>query len=409
MIYLNETLPIGGDSPCFLIAEIGQNHQGSLETAKKMILEAKNIGVNCVKFQKTDINEKFTASALMKDYCNENSWGKSYGEHKSFLEFSIEDFKVLQEYASELGILFSASAMDLVNFPLVSCLVHTLKFFLQKSYNQLLGMNLPFIKIGSGDANNFALLQHAANMKKPLIVSTGMQNMQTVERIHTILKDKVEFALLHCVSSYPTLPENTNLKMLNFLKERFPDTIIGYSGHETGILISLASVIMGGKILERHFTLDKNQKGSDHQASLTPTEFGLLIKLIRAYELEMKSPHYENNTNVIRVIRDLLEKNNHPELQNEIEEICTSLNNFQKKRLLDCELPCYNKLGKSLVYTEDLPEGHILEAKNICVKVSDPKGISAELIEVIIGQKLNINVFQDNPIDIKDLQLQPIE
>lgn len=129
MIYLNETLSIGENLPCFLIAEIGQNHQGSLETAKKMILEAKNIGVNCVKFQKTDLNEKFTASALKKEYCSENSWGKNYGEHKSFLEFSIEDFKVLQEYASELGILFSASAMDQVIVPSISYLAIYIEVF----------------------------------------------------------------------------------------------------------------------------------------------------------------------------------------------------------------------------------------------------------------------------------------
>lgn len=105
---------IGENHPCFFIAEIGQNHQGEIKIAKEMILKAKEIGADCVKFQKSCLEEKFTETALKRDYSSENSWGKTYGEHKKFLEFSIEQYKELQQFSNEIGILFTASAMDMV-------------------------------------------------------------------------------------------------------------------------------------------------------------------------------------------------------------------------------------------------------------------------------------------------------
>lgn len=144
-----------GSQRTFVIAEIGQNHQGDITIAKRMIAKAKSIGADCVKFQKSCLKEKFTLAALERPYNSINSWGKTYGEHKQNLEFSIDQYKVLQNFASELDIIFTASAMDI------------------QSLQDLVNLDVPVIKIGSGDANNIPLLTKAAKCPVPLIISTG--------------------------------------------------------------------------------------------------------------------------------------------------------------------------------------------------------------------------------------------
>lgn len=217
----------------FIIAEIGQNHQGDMNIAKKMIATAKAIGADCVKFQKSCLNEKFTEAALQRKYDGENSWGRTYGEHKIHLEFTIEQYRVLQEFASELNILFTASAMDV------------------QSFHELQRINVPVIKIGSGDANNIPLLYAAAQCPEPLIISTGMQSEEMVQRIVKIMKStaKENFCLMHCVSSYPTEPKDVCLRMLDYYRKIFPEICVGYSGHEQGISISIAAVLLGAKVL----------------------------------------------------------------------------------------------------------------------------------------------------------------
>lgn len=221
-----------GDGRTFVIAEIGQNHQGDLEVAKRMIAEAKAAGADCVKFQKSCLREKFTQNALQRQYDGPNSWGKTYGDHKQFLEFTIEQYKLLQSYANELDIIFTASAMDI------------------QSLHDLYELNVPVIKIGSGDANNIPLLATAAKSTVPLIISTGMQHETMVHRIVQIMRDnnKSNYCLLHCVSSYPTAPSDVHLRMLYTYRSCFPNVCLGYSGHELGTAISTAAVVIGAEV-----------------------------------------------------------------------------------------------------------------------------------------------------------------
>lgn len=223
---------IGGEK-IFIIAEVGQNHQGDIELAKRMIASAKENGADCVKFQKSCLREKFTWSALNRPYKNPHSWGRTYGEHKQHLEFTIEQYRQLQTYANELDILFTASAMDII------------------SLRQLNDLNVPFIKIGSGDANNMPLLVEAAQMSVPLIISTGMQTEEIIQKIVKIMREygKKNFCLMHCVSSYPTQPEDAYLRLLELYGEWFPDVCLGYSGHEQGILISGGAILLGAKVI----------------------------------------------------------------------------------------------------------------------------------------------------------------
>lgn len=190
-------------------------------------------GVDCVKFQKSSLADKFTGDALGRPYTSANSWGNTYGAHKSHLEFSIDQFRTLQSYAKKIGILFSASAMDL------------------RSLTQLYTLDLPFIKIGSGDANNFQLLQYAAARTTPLVISTGMQNESTIRKIVEIMQNngKQNYCLMHCVSSYPTEVGDTRIRMVEVFAKMFPNVCIGYSGHEQSTAaITGAAVILGAKV-----------------------------------------------------------------------------------------------------------------------------------------------------------------
>lgn len=251
---------------------------------------------------------------------------------------------------------------------------------------------MPFIKIGSGDANNFPLLEKATKLECPLVISTGMQTMSTIERINEIMTkaNKRNYALLHCVSSYPTQPKDTLLEMLNILKNSFPQCVIGYSGHELGIDISKAAVLLGARIIERHFTLDKQQKGSDHKCSLEPKEFGKLIEDVRDI---MSTNNFVQEISKEEILR-LLE--NAPSVKDAFELFDLELN--ANRCILPCEMDCRLKLGKSIVAYRDLKAGEHIGIDDLCIKVSEPNGISAEYIDSVVGTELIDDVKRDEPL-----------
>ncbi|CAF4790660.1 unnamed protein product [Pieris macdunnoughi] len=307
-------IKIGGDNPCFIIAEVGQNHQGDIEIAKKLIKAAKEAGASCVKFQKTCLKEKFTNKYLERPYDNSNSWGKTYGDHKRHLEFSEAQYRELFKYAQEVGIPFTASAMDMVSFDF------------------LVNLKVPFIKIGSGDSNNLLFLKYAASKMVPLIISTGMVDKSAVKTIYDIVSaNHKRFCLLHCISAYPVPFEDCNLTVLQDYKNTF-DVPVGYSGQELGTAVALAAVALGAKVLEKHITLDKTMKGTDHVCSLTPAEFKQLIKDVRVIEASLGTP---------------------------IKKVVTS------------EIPCIDKLQKSLVMGCTKNRGEILYPGDVKIKKED--------------------------------------
>ncbi|KAH1005396.1 hypothetical protein HUJ04_006394 [Dendroctonus ponderosae] len=322
--------------------KIGQNHQGDLHIAKQLIKVAKECGADCAKFQKTCPKEKFTSSALNRPYPGANSWGRTYGEHKEFLEFSEKEFEELQAYAGSIGILFTASAMD------------------EESLRFLQSIQVPFIKIGSGDSNNPFLIEKAAQTGIPLIISTGMIDLKTVQKIHGLVsKHHKNFALLQCVSSYPTPCEDINLQVISLLQKSFPDTLIGYSGHELGIHLSVAAVALGAKIIERHITLDKTLKGSDHKCSLEPLELKAMIEQMRTLQLALGKPI---------------------------------------KKMEPSEEPCFEKLGKSLVYARKLSCGHPVSLEDLQIKVSSPKGLDGWKYLDVLERRLNCDVDEEDPV-----------
>ncbi|CAL4070058.1 unnamed protein product [Meganyctiphanes norvegica] len=343
---------IGEGQPCFIIAEIGQNHQGNIDLAKQLIEKAKECGADCVKLQKSCLSSKFNNGALEQSYDSEHSWADTYGKHKEHLEFTKEQFKELQNYGKEIGMPVTASGMDI------------------PSMEMLIELDAPFLKIGSGDINNLPLVRRAARSRKPLVVSTGMTDIAWVTKVYNEVMTAnipppghsatpTQLVLMQCTSAYPTPPEHVHLRVLDTYAQVFPHAHIGYSGHEMGITITLAAVARGARVIERHITLNNTWKGNDHKCSLEPHDFRELVRGIRIVEEALGSP----------------------------------LKAFQPS-----EEPCYNKLGKTVVATRTLPAGTVIKPEDIVAKVAVPKGLTATLLDSLVGKSLKTEVLQDHSI-----------
>lgn len=248
----------------FTIAEIGINHNGSLDIAKKLIDEAKLAGFDTVKFQKRDINLVYTKDFLSEK--RESPWGNTQLDQKKGLEFKFEDYQEIDKYCKKKNIEWFASAWD------------------ENSLNFLDQFDLKYNKIASPMTADLGFVSKVADRKKYTFISTGMTNESQLNSIVEIFnKKKCNFELMHCVSTYPLKPENANLKRIETLKNKFKCKV-GYSGHESGIAISLVAMGMGISSLERHITLDRTMYGSDQAASLEISGMRNLISSInKAY------------------------------------------------------------------------------------------------------------------------------
>ncbi len=251
--------------PTYIIAEIGINHNGSLETAKKLIDIAAIAGCDAVKFQKR--NPDVCVPEHQKSVMRDTPWGQmTYLDYKYKVEFEKREYDIIDEYCKEKNIAWSASPWDL----------DSLKF--------LMGYDIPFIKIPSAMITNEELMRASAATGKKIIFSTGMSTMEEIDQaVEWMNEENTPFSLLHCNSTYPAPLEDLNLSCISVLKDRY-QCEVGYSGHEFRLGTTVAAVYLGATILERHITLDRTMWGSDHLASVEPQG---LIKLVRGVrELE---------------------------------------------------------------------------------------------------------------------------
>ncbi len=254
----------------YTIGEIGINHNGDLDIARKLIVEAKNAGFDSVKFQKRTIDYVYSKEEL--DSYRESPWGKTNREQKEALEFNESDFDKINIYCEEQNITWSASAWDI------------------KSLEFLDKYNLKFHKIASPMIIDLKFLEEVASRKTYTFISTGMSNLTDIEKAVEIFKDKkCNFELMHCVSIYPAEPHQINLSTIAELKKIF-NCKVGYSGHENGIAISIAATVAGATSIERHITLDRAMYGSDQSASLEPAGFRNLIGSIKKVKSSIGSP-----------------------------------------------------------------------------------------------------------------------
>lgn len=252
----------------FIIAEAGDNHNGRMDLAFQLIDKAVEAGADCVKFQTFITEEVISKKAQKAEYQKEATGSEeSQFEMVKKLELSFENFVSLQQYARERGIEFLSTPFDI------------------PSIDFLVSIDVPYIKIPSGEITNLPYLVRAAQTGKDIILSTGMSEMQEIEETVKILKEygAGEISLLHCNTEYPTPMEDVNLRAMMMLKEKF-GVRVGYSDHTKGIEVPVAAVALGAEIIEKHFTLDHNMEGPDHQASLEPDELKAMVKSIRNIE-----------------------------------------------------------------------------------------------------------------------------
>ncbi|KEI12875.1 hypothetical protein Z959_00600 [Clostridium novyi B str. ATCC 27606] len=275
---------------CFIIAEAGVNHNGSIVLAKKLVDKAVEAGVDAVKFQTFKSEKLVTGYASMAKYQKDNiGIEDSQFNMLKKLELSYEEFTELKRYCDEKNIIFMSTPFDF------------------ESAKFLNSIDVEVFKISSGDLTNIPLLEYIAEFNKPMILSSGMATLGEVEDAIMAIRSKEleDIAVLHCTSNYPAKISSVNLKAMNTIKSAFNVTG-GYSDHTKGISIPIAAVALGAEIIEKHFTLDKEMEGPDHKASLDPKELKEMVKEIRNVELSLGNgikTFTENEIDTMKVAR----------------------------------------------------------------------------------------------------------
>ena len=250
---------VGDGYPCFIVAEIGINHNGSLALAKKMIDIAVTTGCDAVKFQKRTVDVVYTKEELAKE--RKSVFGNTNGDLKRGLEFGKNEYEEIDKYCKEKGIMWFASCWD------------------EQSVDFIERFNPPCYKIASASLTDDNLLRYTRSKGKPIILSTGMSTMAQIEHAVSVLGEK-DLVILHCTSTYPSNSEEMNLKVIQTLKDKF-NCPIGYSGHERGISPSVIAVVVGANAVERHITDDRTNWGSDQAASLETAGLYHMVRDIR--------------------------------------------------------------------------------------------------------------------------------
>lgn len=338
---------VGVGEPTFIIAEIGNNHNGEFELAKKLIAAAKECGAEAVKFQKRSVEDVFTKEMREMPYDNPRSLAPTYGEHRQKLEFTKEQFTELKKYAESLGLVFFVTPFDL------------------KSADFLEEIGVGAYKISSFDLTNIPLLEHVAKKHKPILLSTGMSTLEEIdEAIEAILKHNHLLIVNHCVSIYPTPDEQLELGMMKVLKERYHPLPVGYSGHEPDILPTIVAVGMEASAVERHFTLDKTMRGSDHHMSIDPKDFKEMVDSIRRIERAFGS---------------------------------------SKKEIHSSEVPIRAKHGKSVVAKIDIPKGTKITKSMLTLK-SPGSGIKSVYMDKLIGRVARTSIPADTVLPTEALK-----
>jgi N-acetylneuraminate synthase len=263
-IRITENIQIGEGAPVFVIAEIGINHNGSVEITKELIDKAVKAGAQAVKFQKR--TPEICVPEEEKFKMRETPWGTmTYLAYKEKIEFGYKEYKEIDEYCKEKGIIWFASCWD----------IPSVEFIEQ--------FNPPLYKAASASLIDHKLLKAMKDTGKPLIISTGMSTMEEIEEAVSYLGTD-NLLIAHSTSAYPCSVEELNLKMIQTLQNKYPEVPIGYSGHETGLATTVATIALGATFVERHYTLDRAMWGTDHSASVEPQGLERMINDIRSVQ-----------------------------------------------------------------------------------------------------------------------------
>lgn len=331
-------------SHTLIIAEAGVNHNGKLDLALQLCDAAKEVGADVVKFQTWKTEKIITHSVAQAEYQTENT-GKSESQFDMLkrLELSYDDFRKIKAHCDKIGIQFASTADE------------------EESLDFLISLGIPFIKIGSGEITNIPYLRIMGSKKLPVIISSGMSTLAEVDVALAELRNAgaTDIILLHCTTNYPCPMQDVNLKAMLTLKEAFKIPV-GYSDHTEGIEVPVAAVAMGAKVIEKHFTLDRNMEGPDHLASTEPDEFKKMVESIRNIEKAM--------------------------------------GNGEKVPTMS-EIDISKVVFKRIVASKEIKAGEVLSEENICVKRND-KGVPARYWDLIIGTVAKKDYSIDEAVEI---------
>jgi len=333
-----DNVVVNDASDCYVIAEIGNNHQGDLDKCRQLFVAAREAGANAVKLQKRDNRTLFTKAMYDQAYNSENAFAPTYGAHRDFLEFGRDEYVELRKLAKELNITFFATAFDIPSAD-----------FLEE-------LEMPFYKIASADLTNIPLLKHVAAFGKPVIVSTGGGSMTDIRRMYdAVMPINRQLSILQCTASYPCEVEKLNLRVIETLRREFPGVVVGLSAHDNGIAMPVVAYMLGARVVEKHFTLNRSWRGTDHAFSLAPD-------------------------GMRKMVRDL-------------QRTRAALGDGVKRVLPEEEAPI-KKMSKKLVAARPLAAGHVLQADDIALK-SPGDGLPPYDLDRLIGRTLATALEED--------------
>lgn len=345
-VCLNSGRIIAPEEPTLVVAEIGQNHNGRLALAEQLIDAAAWAGADAVKLVKRDLDCELSREARQRPYCGRHSYGKTYGEHRRALELSPDDHARLRDRAREHGLLYFATASDPPSADLIA----------------QLGADV--LKVASRDVSNGPLLEYLARLGRPVFLSTGMSSFEEIDAaIETLRRYGTPLVVMQCTSLYPAPIEQTHLRSIATLAERYRAPV-GFSDHTPGTRLAPVAVALGARVVEKHLTLDRRLKGTDHACSLQPEQLRRMISAIRDVEAALgrdDKPVPEE----VRAVR--------------------------------------SKLGRSLVARVDLPAGARLHENAIELKCPGD-GLTWAERELVLGRTLKRPIRADEKLSIEDFE-----
>jgi len=336
---------IGPTSPTFVVAELGQNHNGDVELAERLVDAAAWAGADAVKLVKRDLSAELTRASRNRRYDSAHSFGATYGDHRRALELALETHLALAARARVHGLHFVVTVCDVA------------------SARAFADAEVDAFKIASRDLNNLPLVRFVAGLQRPLILSTGMSSWGEIDAAMRIAAEaRCPTAVLQCTSLYPTPDDQAHLRSIETLRRRY-DAVVGFSDHTEGTVIASAAVALGASIIEKHLTLDRTMKGTDHACSAEPEELRVMIEQIRRVERALGS---------------------------------------SEKPVVEATAPVRQKLGRSLVTVRPLPAGTVLEESMFTLK-SPGDGVAWMDRGAIVGRRLLRNFDADETIYFHDV------
>lgn len=341
---------IGDDYPCFTIAEAGANHDGSLEKAFKLIDAAASAKSDSIKFQTYKASELTTKTA--PKYWNDGIANETQFDVFSKLDsLNDDDWKQIFEHANKKNIMCFSTPFD------------------EKSVDLLYSLGVPAMKIASADITHLPLIKHAAKKQLPVFISTGMASFDEIDDAINTINDtgNHNIMIMHCITSYPTEPQDANLEMIRTLKQKYLDSVIGYSDHTIGIIASICSIFYGARAIEKHFTYDKLLSTSrDHRLSLDADEFSKLVEGLRIAEIS-KGAHLRES--------------------------------------FDSEKEAIKFARRSIVSTKKIPKGSIITKDMLAIK-RPGTGIYPKYLDKVIGSEAIVDIEQDIPLQFTNIKIK---